>query len=68
MALTSEQIKRASEIAVKGFHIPAGFSEHTWYAEMTACNIAASQKLGEDRLTTELRKRLLRKSDKEARK
>lgn len=33
--LTTEQIKRASKIAMKGYHVPATWSEATWeYCKM----------------------------------
>lgn len=36
--LTTEEIKRASKIAVKGYHTPKGFSKGTWEHNMGVCN------------------------------
>ncbi|KKL71287.1 hypothetical protein LCGC14_2096420 [marine sediment metagenome] len=35
--LTTEQIKKSSEIAVRGFRIPKGWSEEAWLAATRAC-------------------------------
>ena len=35
--LTKEQIKKSSEKAVKGFHIPAGWGKETWEHNMLMC-------------------------------
>ena len=37
MKLTTEQIKQASKLAIKGMHTPKGWSEEAWEAAKVAC-------------------------------
>ena len=37
MKLTTEQIKKSSKIAARGFHIPQGFSKEIWEHNMLMC-------------------------------
>ena len=41
--LTKEQIKRASKIAVKGYHVPVGWSEDDWEDRKERCRRAKEE-------------------------
>ena len=41
--LTTEEIKRASKLAVKGYHPPKGYTEETWEAAKLACRRAIDE-------------------------
>ncbi len=43
MKLTTEQIKKSSEIAMKGYHVPAGWSEADWEYRKERCRKAKSE-------------------------
>ena len=41
--LTTEEIKRASKLAVKDYHTPTGWSEESWEAVKLACRRAVDE-------------------------
>ncbi len=41
--LTTEEIKRASKLAVRGYHIPKGYTEESWEGAKLACRRAVDE-------------------------